>query len=95
MPMPASLTHLLGTGALVLLHAGEAARHFAQECDRVGLARAGLVLASLAPRIALAAGSGWAAVASAPRAEERALLALARDMCHESDDRRARAPREP
>jgi uroporphyrinogen-III synthase len=80
--MPASLAGTLAQGAVVLLHSGEAARHLSAECDRFGIARGSVALAALAPRIAAAAGSGWAALRSAEMPEERALLSLARDMCH-------------
>ena len=73
---------LLGKGgALVLLHSAATARHFAEECDRLGLARHAIALAALGPRIAAAAGEGWAAVHTAPRPDETALLALARELC--------------
>lgn len=74
---------LLASGkALVLLHSAATAAHFAAECDRLGLARAGIALAALGPRIALAAGSGWRAVHTAPRPDEAALLAMACDVCN-------------
>jgi len=73
---------LLASGeALVLLHSAATARHFAAECARLGLDRAGIILAALGPRIAAAAGEGWRAVHTAPRPDEAALLALARDLC--------------
>ena len=72
----------IGQGATVLLHSGEAASHFAAECDRLGIARGIVRLAALAPRIAEAAGEGWRALAIAPQTRDRALLELARDMCH-------------
>lgn len=72
-----------GGAALVLLHSAATARHFAQECDRLGLARAGLALAALGPRIASAAGEGWGAVHIAPRPDETALLDLVFDLCQE------------
>jgi len=81
MPMPARLADLLREGALVLLHSGVAAVHMAAECDRLRIDRARIALAALAPRIASAAGKGWARVRSAERPEDAALLALARDMC--------------
>ena len=79
--MPPALAGLLAGGALVLLHSAEAARHFAGECARLGIARAGVALAALAPRVGEAAGDGWAAkgVALCPR--DDALLALAQEMC--------------
>ena len=70
-----------GGGALVLLHSAATARHFAEECDRLGLARQAIALAALGPRIAAAAGAGWAAVHTAARPDEAALLALARELC--------------
>lgn len=82
-PLPQSLAKRLGEGALVLLHSAAAARHFAAECDRHELARDTVRLASLGPRIATAAGAGWHDVRSAPEPNEAALLALAREMCHE------------
>lgn len=73
---------LLGEGgALVLLHSAATARHFAGECDRLGLARQAIALAALGPRIAAAAGKGWAAVRTAAQPDETALLALARELC--------------
>lgn len=84
LPMSEDLAAQLGRGGVVLLHSGEAAAHLARECDRCGVARAGLALAALAPRIGERAGDGWAAIRAAERPEDGALLALARDMCQES-----------
>ncbi|MFN4020000.1 MAG: uroporphyrinogen-III synthase [Erythrobacter sp.] len=73
---------LLASGkALVLLHSAATARHFAAECDRLGLARGRIALAALGPRIAAAAGEGWGAVHTAARPDEAAVLALACDLC--------------
>ena len=73
---------LLASGeALVLLHSAATAQHFAAECDRLGLARERIALAALGPRIAAAAGEGWAAVHTAARPDEAALLALASELC--------------
>lgn len=73
---------LLASGeALVLLHSAATAQHFAGECDRLGLARSATTLAALGPRIAAAAGEGWAAVHTATRPDEAALLALASELC--------------
>jgi uroporphyrinogen-III synthase len=82
LPLPRAAAALLREGALVLLHSAAAARHFAAECDRLGVARSVVRLAALAPRIADAAGEHWREVRSASDPSERALLALARDMCH-------------
>lgn len=73
---------LLAEGrVLVLLHSAATVRHFAEECERLGLARSGITLAALGPRIAAAAGEGWAAVHTAARPDEAALLELAFDLC--------------
>ena len=73
---------LLASGeALVLLHSAATARHFAAECDRLGLPRSAIALAALGPRIAAAAGEGWGAVHTATRPDEAALLALACELC--------------
>lgn len=77
---PASVA-LSGRSTVVLLHSAAAARHFAAECDRLAIARDRVALACLGPRIAAAAGPGWASVASAERPDDTALLALAARMC--------------
>lgn len=83
LPLPAEVAQRLGRGALVLLHSAAAARHFAAECERLAVQRGAIRLAALGPRIAEAAGAGWAEVRFAAGANDAALLALARDMCHE------------
>jgi uroporphyrinogen-III synthase len=72
---------LLRTGVVAMLHSAAAARHFAAECERAGIERGTIALACLGPRIAAAAGAGWATVASAERPDDTALLALAARMC--------------
>lgn len=72
---------LLGEAGLILLHSGGAARHFANECDRLGIDRDKISLAALGPRILEAAGGGWRAARACENPEEAELLALARDMC--------------
>jgi len=73
---------LLASGeALVLLHSAATAAHFAAECDRLGLLRSAIILVALGPRIAAAAGEGWAAIHAAERPEEAALMQLAFDLC--------------
>ena len=81
-PMSATTTALLRDGTVVvLLHSAAAARYFASECERLAVQRASVALACLGPRIAAAAGEGWASVASAQRPDDTALLALAARMC--------------
>lgn len=81
--MSPELALLLRQPAIVALHSAEAARHLAAECVRHGIRRAPLRLAALSPRIAAAAGDGWGEVASVPFPEDKALLALARQMCQD------------
>jgi uroporphyrinogen-III synthase len=82
--MEQELAELMAGGAVVLLHSGEAARHFAAECDRLGIARSRIAVAALAPRIAAAAGHGWASVETAAEPRDQALLALADQLCQSS-----------
>lgn len=79
--MPADLVRLLEDPAVVALHSAEAARHFAAECERCGVVRAGLRLACIGPRVAAAAGSGWDMIATAAAPSETALLAKAAELC--------------
>lgn len=80
-PLPAALVAMLGSGATVLLHSAEAARHFASEVDRCGLARGIITLATIGPRVSKAAGSGWAALHTAPSPDDASLLALSVQLC--------------
>jgi uroporphyrinogen-III synthase len=80
--MAPMMANRLRDGALVLLHSAAAARHFAQECARLAIPRSKIALAALGPRIAAAAGEGWACLRSAEHPSDPALLALAADMCH-------------
>ncbi|MCZ8171908.1 MAG: uroporphyrinogen-III synthase [Brevundimonas sp.] len=82
-PIPPDLATLLSEPALIALHSAEAAQHLTAECVRHGLRRARLRLCTLGPRIAAAAGDGWGEVAVASEPSDRALLALARQMCQD------------
>jgi len=91
---------LLASGtALVLLHSAATAAHFAAECDRLRLDRARITLAALGPRIAAAAGEGWAAIHTSPTPDESALLHLAMqlafDLCQEPRSIPPIPPRQP
>lgn len=81
LPLPPPLARQLGEGALVLLHSGEAARHFAGLCDAARIDRSHIGLACLAPRIAEVAGKDWNFIKIANERTDRALLALAGQMC--------------
>lgn len=83
--LPAALAALLAKPAVIALHSAEAARHFAGECDRHGLARGVLSLACIGPRVAEAAGGGWAAVGIAADPSETGLLAKATELCQTAD----------
>lgn len=80
-PMPPPLADLLRRPAVVMLHSAEAARHFAAECDRLGLGREPISLATIGPRVSAAAGHGWRTIAEAASPAEAPLLAKACDLC--------------
>lgn len=81
--MPPELVALLRQPAIVAIHSAEAALHLSAQCVRHGIRRATLRLAALSPRIMAAAGDGWGEVATVPFPEDKALLALARQMCQD------------
>lgn len=81
LPVPPALAKLLQGRSLVLLHSAGVAGHFAAECDRLGIDRGKVSLAALGPRIAEAAGPGWAVVRHPAKPLEADLLALAQEMC--------------
>ena len=81
--LSAELEALLRTPAVIVLHSAEAAQHLTAECVRCGIRRAPLRLAALSARIGAAAGDGWGEAAVAAMPDDKALLALARQMCQE------------
>ena len=85
LPLPAGLAGLLARRTVVLLHSGEAARHFAGLCDTRAIDRARIALVTIGPRVTEAAGSGWGALETAAAPGDHALLALAQRMCEEQD----------
>jgi len=91
LPMESRLAATLREPCVVALHSGTAARHFAAECDRLGVDRAGVALVTIGPRVSAAAGAGWQAVATAPASEDAAMLATARNLCHTTSDKDAKA----
>ena len=91
LPMESGLAARLSEACVVALHSAGAARHFASECDRLGLDRAKIAVATIGPRVSAAAGTGWRQVASARAATEAALLATAHDLCHTLSDKDALA----
>lgn len=83
-PLDAAAPALRNRDALTLLHSAATARHFADECQRLGLDRSDLAIAALGPRIAAAAGDGWRAVHIAPQTDDAALLEMACDICNDT-----------
>jgi len=83
LPMPPGLAALLERGAVVMLHSGDAARHFAALCREHDLDRSRISLAAIGPRALSWAGPGWAAMRSASSPNDSALLALAQSMCQD------------
>lgn len=81
-PLGAAFADSLAAGQpIVALHSAAAARHFAAEIDRLGIARGRLPLLALGPRVAHEAGYGWAAVHLADAPSDAALLAKATALC--------------
>jgi uroporphyrinogen-III synthase len=83
MPMAKQLDRALERPAVVMLHSGEAAEHFAAICTGAGIDRAQIALAVIGPRVARLAGEGWAGLHIAGTPSDAALLALARQMCQD------------
>jgi len=87
LPLPPALAEVLTGPALVLLHSGEAAAHFAAESARLGVERSAISLVCLAPRIGLMAGPGWQHIEIAETRCDHAVLALAAQMCEKVSPR--------
>ena len=68
-------------GAVVMAHSPRAAARIAQLAAASGIAISGTSLAAISTEAALAAGSGWQAVAIAGEPSDPALLALAARLC--------------
>ena len=83
-PMGKPLDQALKHPAVVMLHSGDAARHFASICNGAGVERSRIALALIGPRVAHVAGEGWASVQTAELPSDAALLALARRMCQDA-----------
>ena len=72
---------LLTAKSIAALHSAAAAQRFASECRRMDVNVADVTLAALGPRIAQAAGPGWAHVAVAREPTDAALLEMIVIMC--------------
>jgi uroporphyrinogen-III synthase len=84
MPVGKRLDQALEQPAVVMLHSGEAADHFAAICTEALIDRSQISLAVIGPRVARMAGDGWARVETAQMPSDAALLALAREMCQDA-----------
>ncbi len=82
-PFPPELVELLREPAIIAVHSAEAARHLSAQCVSHAIKRAPLRIAALSNRIASASGDGWGEVAVASLPQDKALLALARQMCQD------------
>ena len=69
-------------GTVVALHSPRAARHLSNIVTR----HAEVSLVALSQAVATAAGSGWQRIAVAPVPTDAALLALAAELCLETDE---------
>lgn len=70
-------------GGVVMLHSAAAARHFTDECARLGVPTEKLLLAALGPRISAPIEGNWANLRHANTPNDAALLALVKDMCQD------------
>lgn len=70
---------MIAAPAVLLAHSMRGA---ARISELVGASRAHLRLAAISPKVAAAAGVGWAAVGVAERPDDAALLAEAHALCH-------------
>lgn len=79
--LPEPMRALQDLGLTVLLHSAAAARQFDAEARRLALHRARIDLVVIGPRVADAAGTGWANIHVSPAPNDRAMLELAQAMC--------------
>ena len=78
---PDDLAELLYEGAVVALHSANAALRFSSLVGALGVEREKIQIAALGPRIAGAAGEGWADIQTAPEPNDTALLEMIENMC--------------
>ncbi len=76
-----ALAALREGGAVVLLHSGRAAHHFAALCDAAKIPRQEVRIAALAPAVLDSAGPGWLREIAAAKPDDAALLAAAARLC--------------
>jgi uroporphyrinogen-III synthase len=82
LPLPDNF-HAL-EGSIVVVHSPRAAARLADLARHSGLARKSIAIAAISPEAAAAVGAEWQQVESADNPDERALLALAARLCHNS-----------
>lgn len=83
LPISPEFERRLRASGIVLLHSAAAARHFANECARLGIPTEALSLAAFGPRITEGLDGGWNAIRHAEAPNDIALLALVKDMCQD------------
>ena len=81
MELPEPLRALQELGLTVLLHSAAAARQFDAEARRMALHRRRISLIAIGPRVAEAAGTGWADIHVCESPNDAAMLELAQAMC--------------
>ncbi len=72
---------LLVEQVIVLLHSAAMTCQFVSECDRLGVDRSRVTLASMGPRIVEPAGEGWRAIHIAHEPSDEALLSMVCELC--------------
>ncbi|MEM1052642.1 MAG: uroporphyrinogen-III synthase, partial [Pseudomonadota bacterium] len=79
--LPKDVRNLDEMGLRVLLHSAAAARQFDREAHRLALRRDQITLFAIGPRVASAAGKGWADIHVAESPNDRVMLELVRARC--------------
>jgi uroporphyrinogen-III synthase len=79
--LPEPLRALQELGLTVLLHSAAAARQFDAEARRMALHRGRISLIVIGPRVAEAAGNGWADIHVSKAPNDAAMLELAQAVC--------------
>lgn len=79
--MGADLRQRLAEPCVILLHSARAVEHFRGQCAENGIDISRLSLACFGPRVAHAAGSGWARISTAKKHSDQALLETAGQLC--------------
>lgn len=79
--LPEPLRALQDLEPTVLLHSAAAARQFDSEAQRLALHRGRITLIAIGPRVASAAGKGWADIHVSPAPNDSAMLELTQSRC--------------